>query len=613
LLITAILAGATASGRALRPDHRARVTLRPDPCGGACLPEELGRDRSTSRRCEGGHLRSHDEIRNELTAPGAPFETVDVPVRGIPVRAWRNAPPSLRAVVEHSRAFADRDFLVYGAERITYGEHFHRVAGLARELVDTYGVGKGDRVALAMRNFPEWPVAFFAAASAGAVVVPLNAWWSASELEFGLRDSGATVLIADQERVDRLRDVLPGLDVATLVARPAGPLPPGVRDLAEVPTAAVLPEVELGPEDDATIFYTSGTTGTPKGAFGTHRNICGNPVSLAYNAARAVLRAGGSLADLTAPQEPGVNLVTVPFFHGTGCHSVLLGAVHGGHTLVLMHKWDPGVALELVERERVTRFTCVPSMLLQLYAHPDFGRRDLSSLVAFGTGGAPAPPALVQRSADLLPGRTPGNGYGLTETSSMTTGNSGTDYADRPDSVGLPVAICDIAVVDPATGDRLPDGEVGELWVAGANVVTGYWNRPDATAEAITDGWLHTGDLARIDDEGFVYIVDRAKDMLIRGGENVYCTEVEAAVHEHPAVAGCAVIGVPHDVLGEEVGAVVQLAPGTGVSAGELREFLSGRIVAFKIPAHVWLRDSELPRNAAGKILKAQLRAEVLT
>ncbi|MBP2366926.1 class I adenylate-forming enzyme family protein [Pseudonocardia parietis] len=559
-------------------------------------------------------VRGHDEVRAELTAPGAPFETIDLTATG--VRAWRNAPPTLRAMIENASLFADRDFLVHDpeltgvAERLSYREVYRRVAGLARELAGTYGVRKGDRVAIAMRNLPEWPVAFFAAASVGAVVVPLNAWWEAPELEFGLRDSGARVLIVDRERLDRLHDVLPGLTVATLVARPDGPLPAGVRDLDEIAPADALPEASPDPDDPATIFYTSGTTGTPKGAFGTHRNICGNVTSLTYSAARAHLRGGGSLADLAAPAPPGVALVTVPLFHGTGCHSVLLGALHTGATLVLMHRWDPGAALELIERERVTTMTGVPAMLQQLLAHPDFDRRDTSSLTSVGSGGAPAPPALVSSVSRRLPGAAPANGYGLTETSSMTTANRGVDYLERPDSVGQAVAICDLRVVDPYTGEDLPVGQVGELWIRGANVVTGYWNRPDATAEAITDGWLHSGDLARIDADGFVYVVDRAKDMLIRGGENVYCSEVEAAVHEHPEVADCAVLGIPDEMLGEQVGVVVQLTPGGSLDEAGLREFLTGRIARFKIPVRLWAREEELPRNAAGKVLKPRLRAE---
>lgn len=556
--------------------------------------------------------RSHAEVEAELTAPGAPFELTEIDRSGVTVRAWKNAPPILRAMIEASRVHGDADMLVYGDERLSYAEHFRRVAGLARGLVDTYGIAPGDRVAIAMRNYPEWSIAFFAAACAGAVVVPLNAWWAAGELEFGLRDSGSSVLLADEERLERLASRLPELDIPVLVARPSGAVPAGVRDMADVPAADALPDVEIGPEDGATIFYTSGTTGTPKGAFGTHRNICGNVMSVRYSAAREQLRQGASLAELLAnPAPPGAILVAVPFFHATGCHAVLLGAISQGAALVLMHRWDPGVALELIERERVTSFTGVPAMLTQLYQHPDFASRDLSSLTGIGSGGASAAPALVHRTTELLPQASPGNGYGLTETSSLTTANRGADYVEKPDSVGRPVPICDVDVIDPATWEPLPAGELGELRIRGANVVTGYWNRPEATAQAIVDGWLHTGDLARIDEEGFVYIVDRAKDMIIRGGENVYSAEVEAAIHQHPGIADCAVIGIPHAVLGEEVAAVVRCVPGSTLDEGGLQEFLTERIAKFKIPSHVVIRHEDLPRNAPGKLLKRDIKADL--
>ncbi|MET9259537.1 AMP-binding protein [Amycolatopsis sp. NPDC004079] len=548
----------------------------------------------------------HDEVRSALTAPGAPFEMVEVEVRGLTLRAWRHSPPTLRAIVERMPVHARRTFLVHGGQRMAYGEAHKRIAGLAWALVRDQGIRKGDRVALAMRNMPEWPIAFLAAACAGAVVVPLNAWWERTELEFGLRDSGAKVLIADSERYSRLDG---GLTVPTFVARPTGPLPEGAVDLSAVGTADGLPAVSLEPEDGATIFYTSGTTGTPKGAFGTHRNICTNVISIGYAAARSQLREGRSLAEIAAPAPPGVWLLGVPLFHVVGCHSVLLAAANAGGTLVLMRKWDPTVALELVERERITTFTGVPAMVAQLLAHPDFAEHDTASLTGLGTGGAAAPPVLAGRMHRRLPSTVPANGYGLTETSSMTTSNRGIDYLQRPDSVGQPVPVCELRIVDPSTGERLPNGEVGELRIRGVNVVAGYWNRPEATAAAITDGWLHSGDLARMDDDGFVYVVDRARDMLIRGGENIYCAEVESAIHEHPDVVAVAVIGIPDAMLGEQVGAVVQVGAGTALDTSALREFLCGRIAKFKIPAQVWVQETPLPRNAAGKIAKTVLRA----
>ena len=556
------------------------------------------------------------EVRAAMTAPGQLFEMDEVDVRGVRIRVWKNAPPTLRDVLETSRAHGDAPYLVYQDDRVGFADHYARAAAFARRLIDRYGVAKGDRVAIAMRNFPEWSVAFFGAAAAGAVVVPLNAWWSAAELEYGLTDSGAKVLIADVERAERLAGVLPGLGVPCVVARADGAVPEGCEAFEDVlgdagdPAGAVLPDVALDPDDDATIFYTSGTTGRPKGALGTHRNITTNPVSLAYGTMSAAVR-GGAAPEAPAVPQRRVTLLSVPFFHATGCHSVLVTSALQGGTVVMMYKWDVGTALELIERERVTGFGGVPTMAWQVLTSPDFDAYDTSSLTGVSYGGAPAAPALVDKIKERLPERAPGNGYGLTETSSVTTYNGGVNYLERPESVGPPVAVCDVKVVDPA-GEEVPAGEVGELLIRGPNVIKGYWNRPEETAQAFADGWFHSGDLARLDGDGFVYIVDRAKDMLIRGGENIYCAEVEAALYEHPAVADCAVIGVPHRVLGEEVGAVIVLRPGADAAEPDIRGFLGERIAAFKVPVHYWFRDGELPRNPGGKILKTRLREELL-
>ncbi len=557
------------------------------------------------------------EVHAALTAPGQMFEMEGVEIRGIPTRTWKLAPRSFRAVLEQSLANGDLTFLVYEDESLTFAEHFAAVATLAHRLVDDFGVRKGDRVAIAMRNFPDWSIAFWAAAAAGAVVVPLNAWWTGPELEYGLSDSGSVIAFVDEERHGRLTDhyaSLPNLR-GIIVAKADRPVaPPALRFedvLGEVDPGAPLPEVELDPEDDATIFYTSGTTGFPKGALGTHRNICTNLMSLVFASARSAAR-----SDAPAPAAPGggeqnAYLLSVPFFHATGCHSVLVANLAFGGKIVIMYRWDAGRALELIERERITTFGGVPAMVWQVLDHPDFATRDISSVKSIGYGGAPAAPELVRRIEAMFPGRTPSNGYGLTETSSVTTMNSGADYVHKPDSVGVPVAVCDVKVVDE-DGAALPTGSVGELWIKGPNVVKGYFNKPEATEASFTDGWLHSGDVARLDEDGFVFIVDRAKDMVIRGGENVYCVEVEAALFEHPAVADAAVIGIPHQVLGEEVGAVITLAHGKTVSEEELKAHVAERLAGFKVPVRIWFRDEPLPRNPAGKILKRDLRTELV-
>ncbi len=580
---------------------------------------------------------SIDEADATLTAPGQMFEVEVIDIRGVATRTWKACPANLRVVLELSRGHGDADLLVYEDERTTFEEHFRIVAALAHGLRTRFGIEKGDRVSIAMRNLPEWAMAFWGAAVAGAVVVPLNAWWTGPELEYGLSDSGSAVAFVDAERLERLRphiEALPGLravvvtdeDRRPVTSETVGTTPViGFADLVGEPSPDIaLPDVDIEPEDDATIFYTSGTTGKPKGAVGTHRNICTNLMSLFFLNTRASLRNAGGLADSgdradggngARPPRQGAYLLSVPLFHATGCHATLVANTAAGNKLVMMHHWDAQRALELIEREQITTFGGVPAMVMQVIDSPDFDMRDTSSIRGVAYGGAPAPPDLVRRIKDHFPGGSASNGYGLTETSSVATMNTGDDYVRKPDSVGPPVPVVELAVVPDGfdgaepTGD-LPRGPdvVGELWVKGPNVVRGYWEKPAETDASFTRGWLHTGDVGRIDEEGFLTIVDRAKDMVIRGGENVYSVQVEAAVFEHPAVADCAVIGVPHPVLGEEVGAVVVLRPGASLTAEELAAFMKGRIATFMVPTHVWLRSEPLPRNPQGKVLKRELR-----
>lgn len=554
------------------------------------------------------------EADAQLTAPGQMFETDQVEIRGIPTKVWKNCPATLGDILTISRGHGDKTFLVYEDERMTFDDHFRNCAHLANILRDRFGVTKGDRVAIAMRNYPEWSVAFWAAAAAGAIVVPLNAWWTGEELEYGLADSGTKVLIADDERAERIAPHLGGVPSlrASIVARASEPPPSGMLRwddvIGEVPDDVELPKIDIVTDDDATIFYTSGTTGRPKGALGTHRNICTNPISLIYVNIRSGLRSG---KDPAADSTQNAYLLSVPFFHATGCHSILVTNTLAGGKLVIMRRWDAGRALELIEREKITTFGGVPAMVMQVLDHPDFSSRDTSSVKSVGYGGAPAPPDLVRRIQEHFGSVPASNGYGLTETSSLSTMNTGDDYVRKPDSVGPPVPVVTVKVVDP-DGKDLPNGGVGELFIKGPNVVKGYWGKPEATAETFSHGWLHTGDVARIDGEGFVYIVDRAKDMLIRGGENIYSVEIEDVLYEHPAVAEAAVIGVSHPTLGEEPAAVVQLRAGFGVSESELQEHVRSKLAAFKVPVKIWFYDGPLPRNPAGKILKRELRDELV-
>ncbi len=555
-----------------------------------------------------------------MTSPGTPFEVTEAEIRGLKMRVWKEAKNSLRELFAMAKEHGDHEFVVFEDDRLSYRDFHKAASALAHKLKDEYGIQKGDRVAIAMRNYPEWPIAFFAGASIGAIMVPLNSWWTGEELEYGLEDSGTSLVFADGERAHVISAFAKRLGIKSVIAARAGKLPDSDAriehfadvlckhdDYASLPDQEP-PHVDLVPEDDATIMYTSGTTGRPKGALGTHRNICGNVVGLGIAPVRQLLRYGQPLPDV-ANLPKRASLISVPLFHATGLHAILCGTLNGGHKLVMMFKWDPTRALELIEREKINSFGGVPAMVWQVVEHPDFDKFDTSSIESIGYGGAPAAPELVEKIKKLFPTSSAANGYGLTETSAASSQNAGLEYIAKPESCGPAIPVCDVKVVDEK-GNTLPTGEVGELWIYGPNVVKEYWNKPEATAETFTDGWLHSGDLARIDEEGFIYILDRAKDMLIRGGENVYCVEVEDALYSHDDVMDAAVIGIPHKVLGEEVGAVIQVTPGSSVTEGDLQAFVRQHLAAFKVPVKIELRTEPLPRNANGKILKRQLREE---
>ncbi|HEY2710156.1 MAG TPA: class I adenylate-forming enzyme family protein [Caulobacteraceae bacterium] len=559
------------------------------------------------------------EANRIITGPGMPCEMEEVVIRGVTTRVWKNLPPSLRSIAEASRAHGEKIFLVHEDERVSFEGFFRAVSAFAHELAEQ-GVVKGDRVAIIMRNLPEWPVAFYGAAALGAIVTPLNAWWTGPELEYGLVDSGSKVCIVDAERLERIAEHLPncpdlkrvyvsrsGEEIANpLIAKLEATIggPDSWLNLPDRP----LPAVEILPEDDATIFYTSGTTGKPKGALATQRNINSNIMAGASAAQRQFLRRGETppAPDPNAPQRS--MLLSVPFFHATGCFAVLNPICFGGGKLVMMRRWDPVRAFELIEREKIQAAGGVPTIAWQLIEHPLRKNYDLSSLESVAYGGAPSAPELVRKIKETFPKSAPGNGWGMTETSATATSNGGEDYENRPDSCGPAVPVTDLKIMT-VEGDReLPVGEVGELWCKGPQVVKGYWNKPEATAQTFVDGWVKTGDLARLDEEGFCFIIDRAKDMLIRGGENIYCIEVENVLYDHPAVMDAALVGIPHKTLGEEPGAVVTLKPGAEATEQELRAFVAERLAAFKVPVKILFWRETLPRNPQGKILKNELK-----
>ena len=559
--------------------------------------------------------RSMAETLALLTAPGAPFEMVETEALGRQVRSYVRMPPTLRAVFDASRGFGERDLLVFESERLSFEAHWRAATAFGHALIEHFGLRKGDRVAIAMRNYPEWAICAWGTLAVGAVLVPLNAWESSTTLALLVEDCGAKVVVVDAERLAQLEQVPSAAKlVVTRTEASAGTMalesligaPAGYAALSEAP----LPDPGLTPDDLATIFYTSGTTGRPKGAAGTHRNILTNYVNTSFRAARAAVRRGAPVPGAPSTAERRL-LLPMPFFHVTGFHSTLMPALANGTTIHLMYKWDVTRALDIIARERINGLNLVPALAWQLSDAIAAGDYDTASIDLVGYGGAAAAPELAQRMCDAFPNAWPGQGYGATETSSLVAANSHEDMMARPGSVGTAVPCCDIRIVD-ATGEDVPVGGAGELWARGPNIVTGYWNLPEATQECFGDGWYRTGDVARIDSEGFITILDRVKDMLIRGGENIYCVEIEDCLASHADVLEAAVFGVPERVLGEVVGAAVRLRESGSADFAELAEYVRARLAAHKVPVVIHFHDEPLPRNAAGKLLKREMRTMLL-
>ena len=546
-----------------------------------------------------------------VCAPGSMFEIQETEVLGQTSKVFAGTPPNIRSLFELAALRTD-EFIIFENERWTMPQVLKLAGQIGHLLVNGLGVTKGDRVAIAMRDYPEWIAAFVAISSVGAVVVPMNAWWVTDELVFALEDSGSKVVIADAERLQRMQDAAPGaIDAKVIVARATGELPDGVLNLDEAVAQlddATMPDADIDPDDDMTILYTSGTTGRPKGAVSTHRAVLSALIAFAARAAVGAVREPEDPATVEEGGAPQTAfMLCVPLFHVTGLVPVMLGSFVSGAKLVMTYKWEPNRALELIEQERVTNFVGVPTMSWDLLEAETFAERDTSSLRSVGGGGAPMPPELVKRIDENFQRGRPGLGYGMTETNAYGPQNAGDDFVNNPKSTGRPVPIMDVKVTD-LEGNDLAVGETGEIWFRSPSLIRGYWNRPEATAETIVDGWLRSGDIGRLDNEGFVYVSDRAKDMILRGGENIYCAEVEATIYEHPAVYEAAVYGIPNERLGEELACHVMVKGGVTLDAGDLQKFVGERLAKFKVPTVITIVNESLPRNASGKILKRDLR-----
>lgn len=543
----------------------------------------------------------------QLTAVGQDYELETTEMYGRTVRTFKNGPATLRE--HYEAACSDETFLVYDDERYSFTQAHEKAGLFAAILQQEYGIEKGDRVAISMRNYPEWVLSFMAVTSMGAIAVAMNSLWTPDEMAFGLKDSGAKVLFADQERIDRIQPVMAELDLKIVAVRPTAPLSQdmiSIDDLVSKYAGQTMPDVDIHPHDNATILYTSGSTGHPKGAVSCHQNVLTALLSWELEAQLAAV-----VNNLTVPEPEyqASTLLAVPLFHATGLLAGLLASFRIQRKVVLMYKWDVNLSTEIIEEERITSFIAPAAMTGDLVEKAKSSNRDLSSLATVGGGGAPRAPEQVKNITASFANAMPNTGWGMTETNAIGAGIGGEDYLEHPSSSNRCSAALDIKVVNEA-GETLPAGERGELLITGSSVIKGYWNRPEANAETFVDGWLKTGDVAYIDEEGYLYIVDRIKDLVIRGGENIGCAEVEAGLLVHPQILEASVYAVPDDRLGEEVGATI-FTDGK-VDEDELKKFLLDHIARFKIPRYIVASKEPLLRIASGKIDKRRIREQAV-
>jgi acyl-CoA synthetase (AMP-forming)/AMP-acid ligase II len=553
-----------------------------------------------------------DRHTRALTRAGSEYELAAVELGGRSYPIFKRCPANMRELMSGASAFGEKTAIVYEDESWSYTRLYRQIDAIGCQLAARHGIGKGDRVAIAMRNYPEWLSVFCAIVAIGAVAVPINSWGKAAELEYGVADAGAGLVFCDPQRFDYLR---PSLRLPAGVVRPAQPVAAAgayAFDAWLAGAGSELPAATIDGDDLAMILYSSGTTGKPKGITWPHRTLTQAIFNFKFFGAAVALLEAEKIAAFAAQGFEPVNLLAVPLFHFNGLGATALLSIHSGQQLVMMHKWDVERALALIASRRVTSVRIAPAMALELLDSPAFARTDTRSLLALGSGGSATPSKLHRLIADRCPQVIGSGGYGTTETGIGVSAIVGRAYLQYPASAGLVGPLCEVRICGD-DGAALPPGEIGEIRVrSAATAAATYWNRPADTAECFVDGWYRTGDVGYLDADGLLYITDRLKDMVIRGGENIYCVEVENAIYQYPGVAEVAAFGVPHAVLGEELAVAITAEPGSDISAAALRAHLEQSLAGYKVPAHFVFCAERLPRGPTGKILKRELRQRAL-
>ena len=561
------------------------------------------------------------EIYN-ITAPKGAFEVFEKERNGVTYSAFSTLPNNLGKVFKNAAdKHKDTDFLVYQNERYSFEKLYQLATSFREVLIDGYKIKRGDKVVIAMRNYPEWVVVFMGITLLGAVVVPINAWWSLPELLHVIKHSQALLVITDDKRYDILQDALEKINVPCLIARPNQHQGNSLCLMRIVETNiqsynksdacndAATDSVQLDDvllTDTASIFYTSGSTGFPKGAVSTHESILTALNTWLMLGAAAVIANG---TENIEPAYPSAALMTVPLFHVTGCHTLFLLSMLVGRKTVMMPYWNAELALKLIEEERITYFNGVPTMSMELMSHPQKDHYDLSSLLDICAGGAARAPEHVRKISQSFVQGNPSCGYGLTETNALGAVNGPVEYLAKPTSAGLPTPpIVNVQIFNDAN-QSLPYGQVGEIAIKTIANISGYWRDDAATAAAFSNGFFKTGDLGFLDEDGFIHIVDRIKDIIIRGGENISCLEVESALYQHPKIIETSVFAIPDNRLGEQPGAVVYVKSMLEINEDSLKLFLTDLIAQFKVPSKIWLVEQRLPRLGSGKVDKRGLKA----